>query len=96
MKYSVLDIKKKINPILKRHDVKKAAVFGSVANGDSKKDSDVDILIEFKKDDKSLFDLGGLKVELEEKLDKKVDILTYNSLHPLLKDIILKEQKSIL
>ncbi len=76
--------------------MKKAAVFGSVAREEDKKNSDVDIVIKFKKDDKSLFDLSGLKIELEEKLNKKVDILTYDSLHPLLRDIILEEQKVIL
>ena len=88
----IANIKKKINPILKRYDVKRAAVFGSVAKGNAKKDSDVDLLIKFGKDDKSLFDLSELKIELEEKLSKKVDVLTYDSLHPLLKDIILSKK----
>ena len=93
---SVAEIKKKIKPILKRHDVKKAAIFGSHARGEENKKSDIDILIEYKKDDKSLLDLSGLKIELEEKLDKKVDVLTYDSIHPFLKDIILGEQRPIL
>ena len=93
---SIKDIKEKITPILKRNDVKRAAFFGSVARGDAKKNSDIDILVEFKKNDKSLLDLAGLKIELEEKMNKKVDVLTYNSIHPLLKEIILKEQKLIL
>jgi len=92
----IKDIKKKITPILKRNDVKRAAVFGSVARGEAKKNSDIDILIEFKKNNKSLLDLAGLKIELEEKMNKKVDVLTYNSIHPFLKEIILKEQKLIL
>lgn len=93
---SIKDIKRKINPILKRSDVKKASLFGSVAKNEAKKNSDIDVLIEFKKDNKSLFDLVGLKIELEEKLNKKVDVLTYDSLHPLLRDIILKDQVAIL
>ena len=93
---NINDIKNKINPILKRNDVKRAAVFGSAARGEAKKNSDVDILIKFKKDNKTLFDLVGLKIELEEKLNKKVDVLTYDSIHPLLRNIILKEQKIIL
>jgi len=92
----IKDIKKKITPILKRNDVKRAAIFGSVARGEAKKNSDIDILIEFKKNNKSLLDLAGLKIELEEKMNKKVDVLTYNSIHPFLKEIILKEQKLIL
>ena len=69
----IKNIKKKITPILKRHDVKKAAIFGSYARGEEKKKSDVDILIEYKRDDKSLFDFVGLKLDLEEKLKKQVD-----------------------
>ena len=58
-------IKKKILPILKRHDVKRAAIFGSFARGEAKANSDVDLLIEYKSKDKSLFDLVDLKSELE-------------------------------
>jgi predicted nucleotidyltransferase len=87
-------VKKQIMPILKRQGVTKAALFGSVVRGEAKKTSDVDILIKYK-GQKSLLDLVRLQFELEEKLGKKVDILTYNSIHPLLRDIILKEQKII-
>lgn len=86
--------KKQILPILKRQGVIKASFFGSLARGDIKKNSDIDLLVEFKKG-KSLFDLAGLKLELEEKIGKKVDLLTYNSINPRLKDIILNEEKVI-
>ena len=89
------EIKNKIIPIFKKYDVKRASIFGSFVRGEEKEDSDIDILVEFK-GEKSLLDLAGLKIELEEKLGRKVDVLTYNSLHPLLKDKILKEQKVIL
>jgi uncharacterized protein len=92
----IADIKKKIKPILKRHDVKKAAVFGSYARGDQKKKSDVDILVEYKKNDKSLFDFVGLKLDLEEKLNKKVDLVEYSTIRPRIKDRILKEQVIVL
>ena len=78
--------------ILKKHDVVKAALFGSYARGEQTKKSDIDILIEFK-GRKSLFDLVDLKFDLEENLEKKIDLVTYNGISPFLKDIILKEQK---
>ncbi len=81
-------------PILKRQGITKAAFFGSVARGEATKKSDVDVLVRFK-GQKSLLDLVGLQFELEEKLGRKVDLLTYNSIHPLLRDIILKEQQII-
>jgi len=89
------EIKVKIIPVLRRYDVRKAAIFGSFVKGEERKDSDIDILVEFK-GEKSLLDLAGLKIELQEILKRKVDVLTYNSLHPLLKDKILQEQKVIL
>jgi len=88
-------IKKKIIPILKNDGVIKAAIFGSYATGEQKKNSDIDIVIKYKKNNKSLFDLIQLQHDLEKKLGKKVDLLTYGGIHPLLKDIILKEQKII-
>jgi len=86
---------KDIIPVLKRYEVKRASVFGSFVRGEEKEDSDIDILVEFE-GEKSLFDLAGLKIELEEVLKRKVDVLTYNSLHPLLKDRIMAEQREIL
>ena len=88
-------IKDTILDILKKHKVKKASLFGSIVRGEMKNDSDIDILVEFQ-GKKSLLNLAGLKVELEEKLRCKVDVLTYNSLHPLLKEQILAEQVEIL
>ena len=90
------NIKKQILPILKRNDVIKAAVFGSFARGDAKKRSDVDLLIKFRpRSTKSLLDLVRLQFELEDKLGRKIDVVTYNSINHLLKDIILNEQKII-
>jgi len=90
---NIVEIKKKINPILKSHDVKKAAIFGSFARGEQNKKSDVDILIEFKDDDsKSLLDLVDLKLDLEKILKRKVDVVEYPAIKPLLRKNILKEQ----
>ena len=59
------------------------------------KSSDIDILIEFE-GSKSLLDLVRLKLNLEEALKFNVDVLTYNSLHPLLREQILAEEVEIL
>ena len=95
MSIHIEELSEQILPVLKRFGVKKAAIFGSLAKGEESRESDVDILVEFETG-KSLLDLAGLKIELEETLGRKVDVLTYESLHPLLKDRILKEQKPIL
>ena len=89
------ELKQRVAPLLNRYGVKRAAVFGSVARGESIEGSDLDILVEFQ-GEKSLLDLVGLRLDLEELLCRKVDVLTYESLNPLLRDRILAEQKAIL
>jgi len=89
-------LKPKIIKILKRHDVKRAGIFGSYARGEQKKNSDIDILIEVANKKFSLLDQAGLEIELEKNLRKKVEILTYNGINPLLKDRILKEELRII
>ena len=89
------ELKKAIVAVLKQHEVKKAALFGSFARGEATEESDIDLLVEFE-GRKSLLDLAGLQLELQESLRKKVDVFTYNSLHPLLKDRILREQVMLL
>ena len=81
--------------ILKKHDVKRASLFGSIVREEMTEESDIDILIEFK-GVKSLLDLAGLKIALEEALESKVDVLTFDSIHPLLREQILAEQVEIL
>lgn len=88
-------IKQKIIKILKKNKVKRAGIFGSYARGEAKKNSDVDILLEPPKNI-SLLDLSGLKIELEDKLNKKVDIISYNYIHPKLKEKILKSEVRII
>ena len=87
--------KERILTILKKHEVKRASLFGSIVREEMTEQSDIDILIEFD-GEKSLLDLAALKRELEETLQCKVDVLTYNSLHPLLRSTILSEQVKIL
>ena len=95
MSSDIAQIKAKILPSLKQAGVKRSSLFGSYARGDEGGNSDIDILIEPPKT-MSLFDLAGLKLDLEELLGKEVDIITYNSIHPLLKKYILKDQVKIL
>ena len=88
-------IKEKAVPILKEAGVTRSAIFGSYAAGENTKDSDVDILVELQKGS-SLLDLIRLQRKLEEALNKEVDLLTFNSISPLLKDIVQKNQTPLL
>lgn len=89
-------VKKKILPVLEKHNLKKAGVFGSVVSGELKEDSDVDILVEIERDDMSLLDFVGIKLELEEALGRKVDLVEYCMIKPLLRERILAEEVPIL
>ncbi|KKP63097.1 MAG: polymerase beta domain protein region protein [Candidatus Roizmanbacteria bacterium GW2011_GWC2_34_23] len=87
------DIDNIIN-ILQGYKVKKAALFGSYARGDNNEKSDIDILIE-PANGTTLFDMAGMQIDLQDSLKKSVDVVTYGSINPMLKDKILKDEKVI-
>ncbi|HZX13929.1 MAG TPA: nucleotidyltransferase family protein [Thermodesulfobacteriota bacterium] len=91
----IREITDKITPILKRYGVSKAALFGSSVKGEMTEASDIDVLVEIEKDI-SLLDFVGLKLELEEILGRKVDLVEYCTLKPILRERVLREQVSIL
>ncbi len=95
MKTDIEEIKRKILPILQRYGVKKVGLFGSYVRGKMREDSDIDILVEIEKDI-SLFDFVGIKLEIEETLERKIDLVEYSTIKPLLKERILNEQVVIL
>ena len=87
-------VKNRIIKILKKNNIKKAGIFGSFARGNQRKNSDIDIVVEPPKG----IGLGfvGIQFELEDKLKRKIDLITYNSIHPLLKERILNEEIRII
>ncbi len=90
-------IKKKrdeIKRISSIHGVRHIRIFGSVAKQTADADSDVDFLVELN-DGRSLLDLGGLLMDLQDLLGCKVDVVTEKGLHWYLKDKILKEAKTL-
>lgn len=95
MKMDIEEIKRKILPILQRYGVKKIGLFGSCIREEMREDSDIDILVEIE-DDISLLEFVGVKLEIEEALGKEIDLVEYNTIKPLLRERILKEQVVIL
>lgn len=91
MVFTIDSLKAAIGTTLEKYGVRKAALFGSVIRNEAVGESDIDLLVEFE-EGRSLLDLAGLKLELERLLTRKVDLVTYRSLHPLLRDTILSEQ----
>ncbi len=65
-------------------------VFGSVARGEADEQSDVDLLVNMEKG-RSLLDLGGLLMDLEDLLGCKVDVVTEKGLRERIRERVLKE-----
>ncbi|MGI5880489.1 MAG: nucleotidyltransferase family protein [Syntrophomonadaceae bacterium] len=80
----------KIKQLARKHGAKTVSVFGSVARRQEQHNSDIDLLVEFD-ENASLFDLINLKLELEEIYNRKVDIVTPNSLHKKIAAPVMKE-----
>ncbi|HZY40660.1 MAG TPA: nucleotidyltransferase family protein [Anaerolineae bacterium] len=69
------------------HDVR---VFGSLARGEARPDSDVDILVTLEAG-RSLLDLIALKQDLEDMLGCRVDVVTEAAVSPYLRERVLKD-----
>jgi len=87
----VEEIKEKIIPVLIKHQIRRAGIFGSVATGNITKKSDVDILVELG-NKISLLEFVGIKFELEDLLGRKVDLVEYQAVKPRLKNRIMSEE----
>jgi uncharacterized protein len=80
--------------IAARYGASNVRVFGSFARGDQGKSSYVDLLVTLPAR-ASLLDVAGIKVDLEEALDRKVDVLTDDGISRYLRDRILAEAKPL-
>lgn len=88
-------IKEIVVPILKKHNVKRASLFGSIVRDDYTEGSDIDILVELQ-EDTSLLDFIDIKLEIEDAANKKVDLVEYDMIKPALREYILSEEEAIL
>lgn len=86
----LLKRKKEILDLAKKRGAKNVRVFGSVVRNEAKKDSDVDILVDVEPG-RSLLDMGGLLMDLQDLLECHVDVVIARSLKKDIKDEILKE-----
>lgn len=90
-------IKSKRDEILRLstvHGAKNVRIFGSVARNEAGEESDIDFLVDLEPG-RSLLDLGGLLVDLEQLLTRKVDIVTERGLHWYLRDKIINEARPL-
>jgi predicted nucleotidyltransferase len=89
--------REKVLTLLKRHKrrlnkfgVRSISLFGSIARNQARKQSDVDLLVEFERP-VGLFEFARLKLYLEELLDRQVDLVTPEALRKELREGILQE-----
>lgn len=74
--------------LARRRGVTGVRVFGSMSRGDASDDSDVDLLVTLAPGTSALA-LGGLLLDAQELLGRRVDVVTEASLHPGLRDRVL-------
>ncbi len=86
--------RKDILAVAREHGIVNVRVFGSVARGSETLQSDIDFLVDLE-EGRTLLDLGGALVKLQELLGRKVDIVTERGLHWYLRDKILKEARPL-
>jgi predicted nucleotidyltransferase len=89
------EVREVLLPVLLRHGIKRAGLFGSLVRGELRPRSDVDLAVEIMAP-MSLFDFVGLKLELEEALGRKVDLVEYDAIKPRIRDHVLSEHVPIL
>ena len=90
------EIKRKIEPVLKKYPISYAGLFGSFARGEEKSESDIDIMIRLKQSNTfSLFDLIGVERELGEKIGRKVDLATEKSIGHYIRNSVFNDLKPI-
>lgn len=83
-----------IAPILQKYGVTKASLFGSCARAENDQDSDIDILIQ--PPENMGLSFVRLHRELESVLSRDVDLVTFSSVSPYMRDSIFKDQIEIL
>ena len=79
-----------IRTVVERYRARNTRVFGSVLHGDDNEGSDLDLLVE-PMQGATLFDLGAIQIELEERLGVPVDILIPKDLPVRFRDVVLRE-----
>ncbi len=85
-------IQKEIIEKLCKEGAVKISLFGSFARGTQKKDSDIDIFVEFS-EPKSLLSIARIENELSQSVHRKIDLVTKDSISPFILPHIQREKK---
>jgi len=82
--------KSQIIDLAKKYGAYNVRIFGSLVRGELKDNSDIDFLVTFEPQ-RSLFDQGGLLMDLQDLLHCKVDIVDEQAMRPRFREQVLKE-----
>jgi len=77
-----------------KHGASNVRVFGSVAEGKADETSDVDFLVDMEPN-RSLFDVGGLLMDLQDLLGRKVDVVTEAGLHWYIREKVIQQARAL-
>jgi len=80
-----------VGDLKRRFHVKKIGLFGSVLRGEARPESDIDVLVEFKKGQATLQNLLALREHLQTLFNRQVDLVTVGGLSPLMRPYIEHE-----
>ncbi len=87
---TLLEKREAILEIARRYGAHDIRIFGSVARGDATESSDLDLIVRFDPD-RSLFDHGGLVMDLRELLGVKVDVISEGGMRERFRKHVMKE-----
>lgn len=83
-----------LRDLIGRHGLRNGRVFGSMARGDASESSDVDLLVDVPPG-VSGFALGALLMDAQDMLGRRVDIVTVAALHPMVRELVLREAQPL-
>lgn len=90
----VYEKRDEILQIAAKHGAHNIRIFGSIARGDARPESDIDLLVEVGPETSSWFP-AGLILDLEELLGRPVEVVTERGLSPYLREHVLREAKPL-
>ena len=88
------DHRSEILALAERHGIRDVRVFGSMAREDADDGSDVDLLVSLAPGRSGLA-LGGLLMDVQDLLQRRVEVVTEGGLHPALRDRVLEEARPL-
>ena len=84
------DLAARVRALGARHGIRRIRVFGSMARGEARPDSDVDLLVEYEQGHGD-FAFVDFREGVERLLGRRVDVVTERSVHPLVRDRVLAQ-----